>query len=43
MRWWFLVAALLLLAAWTHGDGGALLTNQNAALLTDASGDLLTP
>jgi hypothetical protein len=42
IRWWFLIAAVLLFAAWTHGAGGVLLTDQNAALLTDAGGDLLT-
>lgn len=39
MRWWLLLIAAVLLAAWTHG-AAMLLADQNAKLLTDASGDL---
>jgi hypothetical protein len=44
MRWWCLLAATLLLAAWTHGTPIAhLLTDQSGVLITDASGNVLTP
>jgi hypothetical protein len=42
MRWWLLLVTVLLFAAWTHGAGGVLLTDQSGVLLTNAGGNLLT-